>query len=50
MNKTTTLQVHHTFFWPPFFLPFLHDYVVKMRNFTFYGGRNQATTKFYFSR
>ena len=28
---------------------FLHDYDVKMPNFAFYGGRKQATTKFYFS-
>ena len=27
-------------------LPFLHDYDVKMPNFTFYGVRKQATTKF----
>ena len=26
-------------------LPLLHDYDVKMPNFTFYGGRKQATTK-----
>ena len=31
------------------FFPFLHDYAVKMPNFAFYGGRKQATTKFYFS-
>ena len=29
-------------------LPLLHDYDVKMPNFTFYGGRKQATTKFSF--
>ena len=31
-------------------LPSLHDYDLKMRNFTFCGGRKQATTKvsFYF--
>ena len=28
-------------------LPFLHDYDVKLLNFTFSGGRKQATTKFY---
>ena len=28
---------------------FLHDYDVNMPNFAFYGGRKQATTKFYFS-
>ena len=27
-------------------LKLLHDYGVKMPNFTFYGGRNQVTTKF----
>ena len=31
------------------FFPHLHDYDVKMPNFAFYGGREQATTKFYFS-
>ena len=30
-------------------LPFVHDYGVKMPNLAFYGGRKQATTKFYFS-
>ena len=29
-------------------LPSLHDYDVKMLNFTFYGGRRQATMIFYF--
>ena len=28
---------------------FLHDYDLKMPNLAFYGGRKQATTKFYFS-
>ena len=28
-------------------LPLLHDYDVKMPNFTSQGGRKQATTKFY---
>ena len=32
-----------------FFLPLLHDYDVKMANFTFYEGCKQATTKFSFS-
>ena len=43
-----TLHVHHTFLY--LFLPFLHDYDVKMPNFMFYRGRKQATTKcsFYF--
>ena len=31
------------------FLPFLHDYDVKLPNFAFYGLCKQATTKFYFS-
>ena len=47
ISKTTTLHVHHTFLYISF--PFLHDYDVKMANFAFYGGRKQATTKFYFS-
>ena len=47
ISKTTTLHVHHTFWYISF--PFLHDYDVKMPNFAFYGGRKQATTKFYFS-
>ena len=35
----------------PFFTllcPFLHDYDLKMPNFTFYGVRKQVRTKFYF--
>ena len=28
-------------------LPFLHDYDVKLPDFTFKGGRKRATTKFY---
>ena len=32
-----------------FLCPFLHDYDVKMPNFTFYGVRKQATMKFSFS-
>ena len=47
ISKTTTSHVHHTFFYISF--PFLHDYDLKMPNFAFYGGRKQATTKFYFS-
>ena len=47
ISKTTTSHVHHTFLY--FSFPFLHDYDVKMPNFAFYGGRKQATTKFYFS-
>ena len=47
ISKTTTLHVHHAFLYISFL--FLHDYDVKMANFAFYGGRKQATTKFYFS-
>ena len=47
ISKTTTLHVHHAFC--TFLCPFLHDCDVKMPNFAFYGGRKQATTKFYFS-
>ena len=47
IRKTTTLHVHHAFLFISFL--FLHDYDVKMPNFAFYGGRKQATTKFYFS-
>ena len=46
-RQKTTSQVHHTFLYISF--PFLHDYDVKMPNFAFYGGRKQATAKFYFS-
>ena len=41
ISKTTTLHVHHTF------LPFFHDYDVKMPNFAFCGKRKQGTTKFF---
>ena len=47
ISKTITSHVHHTFLYTSF--SFLHDYDVKMSNFAFYGGRKQATTKFYFS-
>ena len=47
VSKTTISHVHHTFLYISF--PFLHDCDVKMPNFAFYGGRKQATTKFYFS-
>ena len=36
-------------FFVHFFAVTVHYYDVKMPNFTFYGGRKQATTKFYFS-
>ena len=42
-NNNSALAAH--FFWP-FFLSSLNDYDVKIPNFTFYGGRKQATTKF----
>ena len=44
-NKTTTFHVHCTFLYIS--LPFLHDYVVKLPNFTCCGRRKQATTKLY---
>ena len=47
ISTTKTSHVQHTFLYISF--PFLHDYDVKMPNFTFYGGRKQATKKFYFS-
>ena len=46
-SKTTTLNVHHTFFYIS--MPFLHEYDVKMPNFAFYGERKQVTTNFYLS-
>ena len=47
LSKTTSLHVHHAFLYIS--LPPLQDYNVKMPNFTFYGGRKQATTNFSFS-
>ena len=45
LNKqTTTLQVHLAFLYIS--LPSLRYYDGKMPNFTFYGGRKQATAKF----
>ena len=44
ISKTTILHVHHAFL--NIFLPSLHDYDVKMPNFTMYRGSTQATTKF----
>ena len=43
IRKTTILHVHHTFLYIS--LPSLHDYDVKMPNFTVYRGSTQATTK-----
>ena len=47
ISKTTTLHVHHAFLYIS--LPSLHDYDVKMPNFTIYGEREQVTTNFSFS-
>ena len=44
ITKTTILHVHHAFLYIS--LPSLHDYDVKMPNFTLYRGSTQATTKF----
>ena len=44
ISKTTILHVHHAFLYIS--LPSLHDYDVKMRNFTMYRGSSQATTRF----
>ena len=44
ISKTTILHVLHFFFYIS--LPSLHDYDVKLPNFTFYRGSTQATTKF----
>ena len=47
ISKTTILHVHHAFLYIS--LPSLHDYDVKMPNFTVYRGSTQATTKFHLS-
>ena len=47
VNKTRTVHVHHDFLYIS--LSSLHDYDVKMSNFTYYGGRKHAKTKFSFS-
>ena len=49
ISKTTTLHVHHTFLYIS--LPSLHDYDVKLHNFTFCGGRDwhKTTNLFFFS-
>ena len=44
ISKTTSLHVHHAFLY--IFLPSLHDYDVKILNFTMYRGSTQATTRF----
>ena len=48
ISKTSTLHVHHTLFLY-ISLPSLHDYDMKMPNFTLYGEQKQATTNFSFS-
>ena len=48
VGKTTTLHVHHAFFYIS--LPSLPDYDIERPNFTFCGGRkHKATTFFFFS-
>ena len=52
LGATTTLHVHHAFlnaFFERFFasLPSLHDYDVKVPNFTFCGGREHKATTFF---
>ena len=47
LSKTSSLHVHQAFLCISLLL--LHDYDVKIPNFTFNGGRKQATTKFSFS-
>ena len=44
ISKTTILHVHHALLYIS--LPSLHDYDVKMPNFTMYRGSTNATTKF----
>ena len=43
-NQNNNLHVHHAFLYIS--LPSLHDYDVKMPNFTLYRGSTQATTRF----
>ena len=45
-SKTTTLHVYHPFLYIS--LPSLHDYNIKVRNFTFCRGREHTTTTFFF--
>ena len=47
IGKTTTLHVQNAFFLY-ISLSSLHDYHVKMPNFTFYWRRKRGTTKFFF--
>ena len=43
-SETRTLHVYHAFLYISF--PLLQDYDGKIPNFTFYGGRKQATVSF----
>ena len=43
ISKTTTLRVHHTFWYIS--LPSLHHYDVKLPNLKFYGELKQMTKK-----
>ena len=45
LGATTTLHVRHAFL--NISLPSLHDYDVKMSNFTFCGGREPKATTFF---
>ena len=47
ISKTTTLHVHDAYLYIS--LQIMHDNDGKMPDFTFYGGRKQATAKFSFS-
>ena len=44
ISKTKILHVHHAFLYIS--LPSMHDYDVKMPNFTTHRGSTQATAKF----
>ena len=46
ISNTTTLHVHHAFLYIS--LPSLHDYDVKIPNFTFFWGCTHKTTTFFF--
>ena len=46
IDKTTTLHVHHASLY--IFQPSLHDYNVKVLNFTFCRGRDHKMTTFFF--
>ena len=46
IGKTTTLHVHHAFLYIS--LLWLHDYNVKLPNFTLCRGQDQKTTTFFF--